>query len=182
MKDDRRSLKKYAKALFLSPGTKEERSSRLEAIDRISEELGKLEKASDFFQNPFILKNQKEAILKTCISAIKDPCLESFFSLLIRAKKIWGLPLIVKEYKKLLLNKENKVEAKIIVASPVDDSTKREIIAKVQPFVNQEMVATVEIDPKILGGFVFIASGKILDMSVRSRLGRMKEKLCSLKI
>lgn len=181
MKNKHQSISNYAKALYLVEGSIGEKASRAKKMEEICQAMANEDKISRFFKNPLVLKQEKNAVLDKCILLIQDPLLEKFLSLLIKKKKISNLSLIVKEYKRLLLMENGKEQATVIVAAPIDPPTEKKISDKLESLFSKKMELSLKIDPKILGGFILITSGKILDLSIKQRLSRLSESLCAVK-
>lgn len=181
MKNKHQSISNYAKAFYLVEGSIGDKASRVKKMEEICQAMASENKTSRFFKNPLILKHEKNAVLDKCMPLIQDPLLEKFLSFLIKRKKISSLPLILKEYKRLLLMESGKEQATVIVAAPIDPPIEKKISDKLEALFSKKIELSLKIDPKILGGFILITSGKILDLSIRQRLSRLSESLCAVK-
>lgn len=181
MKSKHRSVFNYAKALFAIQGGLEEKNATLTKMEKLCQEIEKESKALRFFKNPLVLKQEKNAVLKQCYRLLEDPLLDNFLSFLVKKNKISCLPLITKEYKRLLLQNSGKELATVIVAAPIDPPTKETISAKLETLLSKKVEISLKVDPKILGGFIVVTSGKILDLSIRQRLSRLSESLHATK-
>ncbi|CRX38931.1 ATP synthase F1 subunit delta [Estrella lausannensis] len=181
MKNRHRSISNYAKALFSVKGSIEEKAARARNMEEICQAIQSEGRASRFFANPLVLKQDKSAVLKQCNSLIQDPLLDKFLTFLVKKKKIDSLPLVTKEYKRLLLAECGKEKATVIVAAPIDSPTEKKISDKLESLFSKKMEISLKIDPKILGGFILITSGKILDLSIKQSLNRLSDSLCAVK-
>jgi len=73
--------------------------------------------------------------------------------------------------------------AVITTAFPLPEEKKEEITRKLQDTSDYRLIeADFRVDPSIIGGMVIRLGGRMVDGSVRTRLGRMKRELKDLRI
>ena len=73
--------------------------------------------------------------------------------------------------------------AVVTTAFPLSEEKKEEILQKLRDTSGYRMIeAEWEVDPSLIGGIVIRLGGRMVDGSVRQRLGRMKRELKDLRI
>jgi len=162
MVSSKKVAEKYAKALF---DTTHEEAHALKVLSK--------EADMAFFQNPFIEIDTKKAVLK---KAIGSKYLLNFLELLIKNKRFQDIKAIAHEYQTLVNESNKALDAKITFAEEVDEDTKRQFKEKLEQIFKREIRIIDKVDKSLLGGFILRIEGKIIDMSIRGKLAKLKER------
>lgn len=87
------------------------------------------------------------------------------------------LPEIAAQYEVLKDQAEGVLEATILSAMEMSDAQKADMVAALKARFGRDVVATVEVDPSLIGGAVITVGDQVIDGSVRGRLQKMAAAL-----
>lgn len=175
-----KTASRYAKALFLSSSTDEERRMHADALRFLSQEIKKHPHAEQFFQNPFIPLEEKKTTLKKAFG--KGEKLVTFLELLIKNNRFKELQGISFDYQNFLSESTETLETTLVFAEAMDSKTKDIFKEKLEKLLKKKVEISEKIDPSILGGFVLVAEGKIIDLSLKGKLNSLKDRFHAKKI
>lgn len=173
---------KYAKALFSLDTTADEKLMHAHALKEIAHEMKDNADSLNFFQNPFIPIEEKKQLLSKSLGSPPDNLLLNFLELLIKVRRFKDLPDISTEFKNMVNLSNNITEATLIFAAKTDEKTRDFFKEKLEKRFKTKLEITEKIDPEILGGFILIIAGKIIDQSIKGKLNSLKERFYSQKI
>lgn len=140
-----------------------------------------------FFEFPILTKtlanpmhtNVEKLNLLIAAAGEKDvtPLLQSFFQFVIKKGREEFMIFIAMSYQKYYREMQRIVIGKITSALPLKD----ESISKIRHLVDKEFDATIElstnIEPDIIGGFIFEVDNYLMDSSVKKALQDIKKEL-----
>jgi F-type H+-transporting ATPase subunit delta len=101
----------------------------------------------------------------------------NLLALLSEYDRLTALPEIARQYEKLKIHAERKIEVKITSATPVEADLAATLSSSLQRNLGRSIELTLAVDPALIGGAVIEAEDKVIDASVRSRLQRLAERL-----
>ncbi|HEY2987789.1 MAG TPA: ATP synthase F1 subunit delta [Candidatus Binatia bacterium] len=169
--------RRYAKALFQLALAE----SREEAVaQEIGQFTGVLRDPAlnTVLKNPaFALQSRKKIVAEIARNLQLSPLATRFLSLLVERDRLSYFPAIVERYRRLLDEKKGQAEARVVAASPLEESDLdrlREVLEKVSA---KRIVIQQESDPNLIGGLVIQLEGKIYDGSVRAQLDKIKKQV-----
>ena len=169
--------RRYAKALFqlaLEAKREDEVGQEIEGFNSIygTSEL------SQVLTNPAFAAEVRKSVLIQVAQRLKlSPLVAHALSLLLERDRLPYLPSIVSRYRRLLDEKNGRVEAKVVAAGPVEDNDIKRLSAALAQVSGKQVVLSQESDPSIVGGLVIHLGGKVYDGSVRTQLEKMKERI-----
>ena len=169
--------RRYAKALFqLAVDARREEEVGQE-IERFNSVYGTSE-LSQVLTNPaFSAENRKNVLIQVAQRLKLSPLVANALSLLLERDRLPYLPSIVSRYRRLLDEKNGRVEAKVVAASPVEDNDIKRLRAALEQVSGKQVVLSQESDPSVIAGLVIHLEGKVYDGSVRTQLEKMKERI-----
>lgn len=173
---------RYAKALFSCGSTEEEKLMHSQALRTLTKEIKHHPEVLSFFQNPFMPIEKKTETLKKGLRTNADPRLMAFLEILIKSKHFKDLQGISHEFQTLLNESRKTDEATLIFAEKMDDATLEVFKGKLETIFQKKMEIREKVDPAILGGFILISAGKIIDLSLKGKLNSFKERFYSQKV
>jgi len=97
--------------------------------------------------------------------------------LLIDKRRETILPSIFTEFKRLLNEARNMIEADVITALPLDDAEHEALAQKLGVVTGKNVVLKTKIDPTILGGVIVKIGDKLIDGSVARQLKTLQTAL-----
>lgn len=101
----------------------------------------------------------------------------NFVRLLAETRRLVLLPDIATQYNQLRAEAEGTIDARLIVAQPVDAAARERIAAALSKRLDRKVTLAVETDPSLLGGAVIRAGDLVIDGSVRGRLASLAATL-----
>lgn len=166
---------RYAEALVKyvrETGRGEAVCAQAERLVRVFSEvpdLGRMISARDV-----VADAQKLDLLKTALGEPMEPELERFFLLLLENGRIGLLPQVLMDFLFLYRRSIGVRKARLKVACPPPDSLLEELKALVKQHSGEEALIEVEVDPSLIGGFIFDMDDAMIDTSVSSQLERIR--------
>ncbi len=172
-----RIASRYAKSLI-------ELSSEQGKLDKILSDLELFEKVAsnrDFslmLKSPVIKSDKKKAIFDAILGDKMDKLTSTFFDIILRKGRESQLPAIAKEFRLQYKVLKHISSVKLITATPLADdaiaSIKKQIEAS--DATDDHIDLEVEVDEKLLGGFVIEFDNKRFDTSVAHKLALLKKE------
>jgi F-type H+-transporting ATPase subunit delta len=105
-----------------------------------------------------------------------EDVVKNFIKLLIKNNNLNLIEKIINEFEKFSKKESGFVQLKLTSAFPLDSK----IIEKISAFLNLKKEQTeieMQIDKNLIGGFILKFDDRILDASVRGKLGKIKSML-----
>jgi F-type H+-transporting ATPase subunit delta len=171
---------RYARALF-STGTEEENGNEIrygQLLESINQNISDSTELHRFLIAPLSSKSEKKRFLASVFTSSDDAHFLAFMKILVDKNRLCIVNEILGEYRKLILESQNIIEAVIESAYPLDSST---ISAILDTFTKKtgakEIHATVLTKPELVGGVRVIIGSKIYDGTTKSELDRLYETM-----
>ena len=173
-----RLAKRYARAVF--DLAREE--NRLEAL---GEEIWR---AAAAFEDPRVqqlllspvidagvrLRTAKDIIASLGLS----PTVNNLVTLLAERGRLAILPEVARWYRDLLDVELGRVRVTISSAVPLGTAAKNELVALARRLTGRrEVLASIEVDPELLGGVVLDTGGTVYDGSLQAQLARLRKEM-----
>ena len=96
---------------------------------------------------------------------------------LVKNRRQMLIPQIANEYRDLVDEVEGRVHAQVTLASPVGEEQKATIARHLTHTFGSTVVPQVRINPNILGGIIVRVGDRVMDGSVRKRLGILRARM-----
>jgi F-type H+-transporting ATPase subunit delta len=130
------------------------------------------------FSNPTIAYQQKEKVLDELIARTKvRPTTANFLRILLKNQRLAELPGVNTRVAQVLDERSGIVNAEVMSARAVADSTKASLEAKLAQMTGKKVRLSFTTDESLLGGIVTRIGSTIYDGSVRDQLRRLGEEL-----
>ncbi|MCI0346921.1 MAG: F0F1 ATP synthase subunit delta [Chloroflexi bacterium] len=97
--------------------------------------------------------------------------------LLAKRGRLEILPLVAREYQRLLNRQRGIVEATVTSAAPLDAAERDALEARIRAMTGSQVDLRTVVDPALIGGLTVRVGDTLLDASVRGRLERLREQL-----
>ncbi len=131
---------------------------------------------SSFLVNPTIKADKKQAVIRNVFTDKFSKNMLNFILLLISKKRIKNIPEIYEQLVRLINEKSNVLDMKIITAEPLDEQQLFRIKEKFRNKYNAVTVKSEEIiDASIIGGIKVIIGDKVYDGSIKGRIESLTE-------
>jgi F-type H+-transporting ATPase subunit delta len=170
--------RRYAQALYLA-------AQRKDAVDRVWDDLqGVLavdRAAGDrfrlFLEAPQVPTEHKFAALEATFRPVVHGLVVEFFRMLLNKKRLFELRTIVEEFQRLVEDHRGVVRARVTSALPLHDAELSGLVSALEAGLAKKVRVVSNVDPGILGGLVVRVGDRIADMSVRTQLTELRERL-----
>ncbi|WP_373897948.1 F0F1 ATP synthase subunit delta [Haloimpatiens sp. FM7315] len=166
--------KRYALALYEvaeSKGKVEEYLKDLEEIVDI------IKNDSDFLQvikHPEISISKKKKIFINVFKDKIDEELLSFLLILIEKDRILYLEEKLNEMKKIHLEKNNILLAKIKTVVPLNDEEKNKLVEKLKSMYDKDIILEEKIDKSIIGGVYVRVGDDVIDGTIKTKIKEIR--------
>jgi F-type H+-transporting ATPase subunit delta len=172
-----RVAKRYAAALF-------EIAKRDEIVDAIGEDLALIERLlresatlRTMFTQPLMTDDRKVQMVTQVFGDRITATSLNFLKLLIRKRRADIINETVEEFRTLLLNHLNIVDATAQTAVPMNADQLDRLTKSLATLTGKKVNLTAEVDPDLIGGVVVRIGDDIIDGSLRGRLHRLEQHL-----
>jgi ATP synthase F1 delta subunit len=166
---------KYSKALFdvtYTNGKSGEVAKQLLEIAKIMDKS-----ALSFFENPFNLSNDKQAVVQNTFEGKTAPEVVNFINLLAENNRMGLIAEIAKEYSTLVQSAAGITKGKIFAAQALDQSYIEQVEATVSKTLNRKIELSFEKDENLIAGYKVQVGGWTLDDSANTHLKILKDEL-----
>ena len=126
--------------------------------------------------------DQKKDIVIRTIGDRASGLFVKFVLLLIDKKRISNFEEIEKAFEALYEDHRGIVEVAVVTAIPLDLETERKAKATIERRTGKTAKIVKRVDPGVIGGVIMIVGDKIIDGSIRNRLGEMRRELLELRV
>lgn len=169
--------RRYAKGLFLLAVEDHREEEVAQELERLTAAYENTPLASVLNNPAFDPRDRKKILLETAKVFQVSPMVTHFLCLLLDRGRLNLLPSVSFHYAHLLDEAKGRVQARVITASPLEESALEKFRAALKKISSKEIVLNAESDPKLIGGAVIEIEGKIYDASIRNHLDKMKKRL-----
>ncbi len=178
MRARERTARRYAKALFLlaqDGKAMEAVGGELEAFAALARDDRAL---GEVLTRPWIKPEDRRAVaLAVAERAGAGRTLRDFAGLLAERGRIDHLPEITAAYRTLLDEALGRARAEVRTAVALTEDEKRRLAERLGRVLGKQVLLDERVDQGLLGGFVAQVGSLILDGSLDSQLGRVRERL-----
>jgi F-type H+-transporting ATPase subunit delta len=136
----------------------------------------------NYMQSPQILTSDKKELVVSVIGERSSGLFINFVMLLIDKKRLENFAEIADGYVHLYEQLKGIVEVRAITAVELDGDLEEKTREKLEEQLGKEVRLKKTVDPSIIGGMILIVEDKIVDGSIRHKLGVMKKELGRLKV
>ena len=170
----------YAKAMF---DVAEETETTDEVLAQFSEVVKTIKEnkdLSDVLKTPFILADDKKAILEKIFSDTTDIYVINLLKVLIHRKKIRYIDDVYHRFVKLVNDKKTLEKGTVYSVVPLSDKEIKELETKMSKKFSRVVKLENKIDKSLMGGVFIKIENKEIDGTVRSRINGLKKELSKM--
>jgi len=125
----------------------------------------------EILKTSLVSKEQKTLLIREVIDNLHfSEMWEKLFFLLIHHNRFHKIVNILKELENEVYKKQNALVVSLKLAHKQDKSTTDKIIAYLEGIYKKEVIADIEYDPELLGGFYAESETMIVDGSLKNNL------------
>ena len=148
-------------------------------IDEVASAVERDDRLRRFLEAPQISADQKNAVLSKAYEDRAPRLFLRFLQRLVTNRRQMLIPEIANEYRDLVDEAEGRVHAQVTLATPVDDEQHASIARHLTHTFGRPVVPQVRVNPNILGGIIVRVGDRVMDGSVRRRLGILRNRMLS---
>ena len=172
-----RVAKRYAKAIFeLSIETEVFETVESEFI-QIEENIKDSAELEKFLINPLISHLKKGEVIGELFRGKVSDLTYRFLLLVAKKGRLAVLPEIIDQFKRFSMKYRNQVEGELFSAVSLSGEQISKIRKIIENMTGKIVVLKEKVNVDILGGFIVRIEDKLIDVSVRSNLEKMKKRL-----
>lgn len=168
---------RYANALITISEEKKSFEKVVEDISLINSTLESSKELRVFLNNPIINSSKKADVIIEMFKSHTGEEVTNFINFLVEKGRENLLFDICKRFLTLSNEKLNQVEVEITSATDLTSTQQKEITEKLESLINKKVLASFNIDEKIIGGFKARYSDTVIDASIQHQLKVLKKKL-----
>ena len=163
---------RYASSLFdvaLEAGAADEVESALERFDAMMRESDDLMR---LVRSPvFSAEDQTGAVLD---QAGFSGLFANFVRIVARNRRLFAMPLMLAEFRKLLAAHRGEASAEVTVAHDLGPAQMDELKEALKGALGKDVAVNQTVDPTILGGMIVKIGSRQIDTSLRTKLSSLK--------
>ncbi|NLM32628.1 MAG: ATP synthase F1 subunit delta [Acholeplasmataceae bacterium] len=169
----------YAKALYELANSNHQKI--LEQLDVINQVVRNNEDFYKFLTHPKIDDEDKKALIKETFIDFEHLIIH-FLYVLIDNKRIDYLDSIVTTYRNMYYEEKNIIHCEVISATSLSNENIEKIKNVLCAKFNKEILLDVKINPEHLGGLIIKHDDQVLDDSILTKMGNIREHLKNRKL
>ncbi|HSZ81914.1 MAG TPA: ATP synthase F1 subunit delta [Polyangia bacterium] len=170
--------RRYARALFsigVDRGTFEQLGKELEDVAALWTGSAELR---DALANPVFKASEKRAVLQSLLPRVAPtPDVQKFVLLLLERRRLVAVPHIARAYREMADEHTGRVRAHVTSAQPLGPAELERVRQSLARRTGKQVILEASVDAALIGGIVARVGDLVLDGSVRTQLGTLRDKL-----
>ena len=167
----------YAEALLMLAQKADDLPAWGRLIDDVASAVERDDRLRRFLEAPQVSADEKNAVLSKAYEDRAPRLFLRFLQRLVMNRRQMLIPDIANEYRDLVDEVEGRIHAQVTLARDVDDEQRAEIARQLSHTLGKTVVPQVRINPNILGGIIVRVGDRVMDGSVRRRLGILRSRM-----
>lgn len=168
---------RYAKALFSLALEKSITEEIYGDVQLISHQFDSVANFQAVLDSPVIKPAQKRELLVSVFGKSVNEITLKFMHILIANQREALLKSVLIDFEDLYKKHLGVKDVRMVTAVPISADFEATIKSFLTKELNSKIEFTTEIKPDLLGGFILVVDGKMLDTSLSSKLRLMKKSL-----
>ena len=170
--------RRYARALF-SIGVDRANFEQLgKELDAVAELWTGSPELREAVANPVFKASEKRAVMQTLLPRVAPTAdVQRFVLLLLDRGRLPSVPHIARAYREMVDLHAGRVRAHITSAQPLGPAELNRIRDSLARRTGKHVVLEASVDPALIGGVVARVGDLVLDGSIRTQLGTLRDKL-----
>jgi F-type H+-transporting ATPase subunit delta len=167
----------YAEALLMLARKADDLPAWGRLIDDVANAMERDDRLRRFLESPQVSADEKNAVLSKAYEDRAPRLFLRFLQRLVMNRRQMLIPDIANEYRDLVDEVEGRIHAQVTLAKDIDDEQRAEIARRLSHTLGKPVVPQVRINPNILGGIIVRVGDRVMDGSVRRRLGILRSRM-----
>jgi F-type H+-transporting ATPase subunit delta len=101
----------------------------------------------------------------------------NFLKLVAHNRRLFMLPQIIKEFRRLVSRARGEVDAEVTSAHALNDQQITALKDALRASVGKDVRLNIKVDPSLLGGLVVKVGSRMIDSSLRTKLNSLKTRM-----
>ena len=169
----------YAEALLALARKSDDLAGWGRMIDDVANAIERDERLQHFLEAPQISAEQKNGVLQKAFEDRAPRLFLRFLQRLVKNRRQMLIPAIANEYRDLVDEVEGRLHAQVTLARTPDDEERAAIARQLTRALGKPVVPQVRVNPNILGGVIVRIGDRVMDGSIRRRLGVLRGRMLS---
>lgn len=165
----------YAKALFSVSGSEEEIQKRHEALQDLAAIMQEHPQVLQILSCPELPVEERLQTIEKLLKLNLPPVLRSFLEELLRRRKVNYLIPVASEYHKLVVSHLKSLDVNVESFEPLSEAIRKELLLKLENKFQKKINLIETVNPQLLSGFVLLIGNNQLDLSIKSKLTKLKQ-------
>jgi len=170
--------RRYARALFsigVDRGTFEQLGKELEDVASMWSGSAELR---DALANPIFKASEKRAVLQSLLPRVAPTAdVQKFVLLLLERRRLAAVANIARAYREMADEHTGRVRAHVTSAQPLGPAELERVRQSLARRTGKQVILEASVDAALIGGIVARVGDLVLDGSVRTQLGTLRDKL-----
>jgi F-type H+-transporting ATPase subunit delta len=167
----------YAEALLSLARKSDDLPGWGRMIDDVANAIERDHRLRNFLEAPQISADQKNAVLSKAFEDRAPRLFLRYLQRLVKNRRQMLIPEIANEYRDLVDVVEGRVHAQVTLAKEPDAEERAAIARQLTHTLGQPVIPQVRINPNILGGIIVRVGDRVMDGSIRRRLGLLRGRM-----
>lgn len=167
----------YAEALLALARKSDDLAGWGRMIDDVANAIERDERLKHFLEAPQISGEQKNQVLEKAFEDRAPRLFLRYLQRLVMNRRQMLIPAIANEYRDLVDEAEGRLHAEVTVARQPDEEDRATIARHLTHALGRPVVPQVRVNPNILGGIVVRVGDRVMDGSIRRRLGVLRGRM-----
>jgi F-type H+-transporting ATPase subunit delta len=172
----------YAEALLALARKSDDLQGWGRMIDDVANAIERDDRLRHFLEAPQISADQKNEVLEKAFEDRAPRLFLRYLQRLVKNRRQLLIPTIANEYRNLVDEAEGRVHAEVTLAKEPDAEHRAVIARQLSHMVGMPVVPQVRVNPNILGGIIVRIEDRVMDGSLRRRLGVLRGRMLAKAI
>ena len=165
----------YAEALFLIAKEEKKEEEYLSSLYEVCAAFEENPEYSVFLSSYTVSAEKRIEAFREAFRGRLPGDVESFICILCEKRRTGEIKEITREYEKMYFTENNISKANVTSAYPLDTEQREKLKKRLEEDCGHKVKAEFFTDKALLGGVRIEIDGKVIDMTVRSRLNKLRE-------
>jgi F-type H+-transporting ATPase subunit delta len=169
---------RYATALF-------DLAVKAKSLDAVAASLGVLKDAlgesadlKTLITSPMVTRTAAAAGIKGVAESLGlDSLTSNFLGVLAANRRLAALPVIIRDFNALAAARRGEITAQVTSAHALSAVQQKALSARLKAGLGRDVALDITVDPAILGGLIVRVGSRMIDSSLKTRLGALGQAL-----
>lgn len=165
----------YAEAMLAVAGAEGDSQAIEDELFQFAQALGSSDELRSTLNDDAVPVERRQQIVEDLVQGQASSATRGLISMVVAAGRAEDLPQIIERVGQLGAEQRNKSVAEVRSAVPLDADQQQRLAAALKSSTGKDVEIRVVIDESVMGGLITQIDDEVIDGSVRSRLGQLRE-------